>query len=184
MAYTESTMLALGSKAPDFTLPAPALGIVLSLSECKGTQGTVVIFMCNHCPYVIHVIDQLVTLAAQYQPQGIGFVGINSNNVEKYPDDSPENMILFTQQHKIDFPYLYDESQLVALAYDAACTPDFYLFDNEGYLVYRGQFDASRPSNGKEVTGADLKNAIDHLLRGEEISQIQYPGGGCNIKWK
>ncbi len=185
MAYTESTMLPLGTKAPDFTLPDTVSGKMVSLKELsKGKKATVVMFLCNHCPYVIHVNPEIVRLANDYIPKGVAFVGISSNDVEQYPDDAPDKMKEVAQRLGYPFPYLYDETQEVAKAYDAACTPDFYVFDENLQLVYRGRLDDSRPGNGKPLTGKDLRRALDAVLAGQPVDPVQYPSGGCNIKWK
>lgn len=182
---TPSNMLALGTKAPFFELPNPSKTNELqSLEELKGEKGTLVIFMCNHCPFVLHVIDKLNELYEDYNDKGIEFIAINANDIEKYPADSPEKMIEFQIDRRFDFPYLFDESQAVAKAYDAACTPDFYFFDDKLDLVYRGQMDDSRPGNNKDVTGEDLIIAFENLLAGEPQEEIQRPSMGCNIKWK
>ncbi len=183
MARTESTMLELGTQAPNFNLP-DTNGNQISLTNFKDAKGMLVIFMCNHCPYVIHLRDALAELAKQYQANGLAVIGINSNDASNYPDDSPEKMAEEVATQGYTFPYLYDESQAVAKAYMAACTPDFFLFDAEQALVYRGQFDDSRPRNEEPVTGADLRSAIDALLNGELIPAEQKPSMGCNIKWK
>jgi peroxiredoxin len=182
MALTESTMLPLGTRAPDFTLPDTD-GNVVSLTDLTDGEAVVVIFMCNHCPYVIHVQDELAAVAREYETRGIRFVGINSNDVEAYPDDSPERMREARERIGYPFPYLFDESQEIARAYRAACTPDIYLFDRDLKLVYRGQFDASRPSSGTP-SGEHLIAAMDALLTGEPVPEDQLPGIGCNIKWK
>ncbi|MCX2720509.1 thioredoxin family protein [Lentiprolixibacter aurantiacus] len=184
MARTPSNMLPLGTKAPDFKLIDTVTDNILSLEEIKGSQGTVIMFICNHCPFVIHVNEQLVTLARIYQAQGIGFAAISSNDVVNYPQDSPDLMKKTAQRLGYPFPYLYDETQEVARSYDAACTPDFYLFDSNLSLVYRGQLDDSRPGNGIPVSGSDLRSALDQLLNGEKVSEKQKPSIGCNIKWK
>lgn len=184
MAYTESNMLPLGSFAPDFKLPDTVSGEVLAYDGLKGEKGTVIMFVCNHCPYVIHVNEELVRIANTYKEKGIGFVAISSNDAEKYPDDAPDKMRIVAKVLKYPFPYLYDESQEVAKAYDAACTPDIYLFDGEGKLYYRGRLDESRPKNDIPLTGKDLRNALDCLLEGGKTPEIQFPGAGCNIKWK
>ncbi|SEG42113.1 Peroxiredoxin [Halpernia humi] len=185
MSDTKSNMLELGTKAPYFELPNPSENNALqSLEDLKGEKGTLVIFMCNHCPFVLHVIDQLAELYEDYGAKGIEFIGISSNDVEKYPQDSPENMVEFRDSEGFKFPYLYDESQSVAKAYDAACTPDFYFFDDKLDLIYRGQMDDSRPGNHKEVTGEDLIIAFENLLAGEKQEELQKPSLGCNIKWK
>lgn len=183
MSYTESTMLDLGVEAPDFLLPDTLSHRSFTFNDCRGTKGTLIIFMCNHCPYVIHVIRQLVSISEDYMTQGIGFAAINSNDIVNYPQDSPENMIKFAEEYKMQFPYLFDATQSVAQAYDAACTPDFYLFDENNLLVYRGRIDGSRPANDIPNNGADLRSAIDMLLSGTGIIAKQYPSGGCNIKW-
>lgn len=183
MARTESTMLELGTQAPDFNL-ADTTGKQTSLSDFSGAKGLLVIFMCNHCPYVIHLRDALAELAKQYQTKGLAVVGINSNDANNYPADSPEKMAEEVATAGYTFPYLYDESQAVAKAYKAACTPDFFLFDAGQKLAYRGQFDDSRPRNDEPVTGAYLRAAIDALLSGAGIPAEQKPSMGCNIKWK
>ncbi len=184
MARTSSNMLDLGTKAPNFTLPNAVDGNSLSFSDVCGKNGTVVMFICNHCPYVKHVFGGITSLANDYQSKEVGFVAISSNDVENYPEDSPELMKKTAQEQGYTFPYLYDESQETAKAYDAACTPDFYLFDAEQLLVYRGQMDDSRPKNGIPVTGKDLRTALNALLSGSAIGPIQKPSLGCNIKWK
>lgn len=184
MAETPSTMIPLGTKAPDFSLPDTISGSERSLDELKSNKGTVIMFICNHCPFVKHVQYELVRLANEYIPKGISFIAISSNDVEKYPDDSPDRMKEEAQRLGYPFPYLFDETQEVARAYDAACTPDFYIFDGDMKLVYRGQLDDSRPGNGIPVTGKDVRNALDHLLAGSPISEDQKPSIGCNIKWK
>lgn len=184
MARTPSNMLDLGTKAPNFTLPNAVDAKVYSFSDVQGKRGTVVMFICNHCPYVMHVFDGIASLANDYMKQGFGFVAISSNDVENYPDDSPELMKKTAEEQGFNFPYLYDESQDVAKAYDAACTPDFYLFNTEMSLVYRGQMDNSRPKNNIPVTGNDLRAALDALLTGTPIDSLQKPSLGCNIKWK
>lgn len=177
-------MLPLGTQAPEFVLPDTVSGQMRSLAELKGTQGTVIIFMCNHCPFVVHVIDEVVRIADEYKPKGINTVSISSNDVAKYPQDSPELMKSFAHKHQMNFAYLYDETQQTAHAYDAACTPDFYLFDAQNQLVYRGQLDDSRPSNGIPVSGKDLRAALEALVLGQNIPSEQKPSLGCNIKWK
>lgn len=177
-------MIDLGVRAPGFVLPDTVSGQNLSFFDIKGEQGTVVLFLCNHCPYVIHVNEELVKIASEYVPRGVGFVAISSNDVVNYPDDSPDKMKLVAKVLKYPFPYLYDENQDVAKSYDAACTPDIYLFDRNDALYYRGRLDESRPGNGKPLNGKDLRLALDLLLRGEPPMQKQYPAAGCNIKWK
>lgn len=184
MAFKESNMLPLGTTAPDFELIDTATNEIVSLSELRSETATVVMFLCNHCPYVIHVNPQIVQLTQDYQDKDVAFIGISSNDVENYPADSPEKMKVQSEQVGYTFPYLYDESQEIAKAYDAACTPDFYVFDGEMHLVYRGRLDDSRPNTDRSLTGSDLRAAIDAVLNGEEVSVVQYPSGGCNIKWK
>lgn len=185
MSDTNSNMLALGTKAPDFKLPNPSKNNELqSLETLKGKKGTLVIFMCNHCPFVLNVIDKLEELYEDYKSQEIEFIAINANDVSRYPADSPELMVDFVDEKGLKFPYLYDESQDVAKAFSAACTPDFYFFDEDLNLIYRGQMDDSRPGNQKEVTGEDLIIAFENLLAGAEQEEFQRPSLGCNIKWK
>jgi peroxiredoxin len=176
-------MLPLGTTAPDFELP-DTNGKTVSLEDFKGAPALLVIFMCNHCPYVIHIRAGLAQLACDYAPKNIGIVGINSNDAKNYPDDSPAKMKDEVKRAGYIFPYLYDETQAVAKNYRAACTPDFFLFDRGRRLVYRGQFDASRPGNGIPVTGKDLRVALDAVLAGKTTSEFQTPSIGCNIKWK
>ncbi len=183
MAVTASRMLALGTSAPDFSLPDTE-GNVVSLADFENSPALLIIFMCNHCPFVKHVMDNLVVLIEGYQARGAAVVGINSNDVAKYADDSPELMAKLAMESGFTFPYLYDETQEVARTYRAACTPDFFLFDSNKTLIYRGQMDDSRPGNGIPVTGADLTAAIDAVLEGKQVSQEQKPSIGCNIKWK
>ncbi len=184
MAQTSSNMLPLGTKAPDFNLLDTISGDMLTLNDCKGIKGTVIMFICNHCPFVIHVNPKLVQLAKTYKSKGIDFVAISSNNIENYPQDGP----LFMKKRAIDegyiFPYLYDQNQNVAKAYNAACTPDFYVFDAQLELVYRGQLDGSRPGNNIPVTGEDMTKALIALLNNQPISPDQKPSIGCNIKWR
>lgn len=184
MARTPSNMLPLGTIAPDFSLMDTVTGRTMALQDIKGRNGTVVMFICNHCPFVKHVNPEVSKLARQYQPRNISFIAISSNDVENYPDDSPELMKKTARNQGYTFPYLYDPSQKTAKAYDAACTPDFYLFNAEMELVYRGQLDDSRPGNGVPLTGDDLRNAIRSLLHGKPIDPDQKPSIGCNIKWK
>lgn len=183
MALTPSTMLPLGTPAPDFKLP-DTHGRMVSLHDFKNAKGLLVIFMCNHCPYVKHLRASLAAVCKEYQAKGLAVVGINSNDIVNYPDDSPAKMKEEAAAAGYTFPYLYDETQAVAKAYRAACTPDFFLFDHAHKLVYRGQYDASRPGNGLPVTGADLRAAMDAVLGGKPVSQNQSPSIGCNIKWK
>lgn len=183
MARTPSTMLELGTAAPDFALLEPATGNTVSLSDFRG-EPLVVVFICNHCPFVKLIAEKLAEVANTYQEKGVSFVAINSNDVANYPDDSPEKMVDFVKEYGVGFPYVFDETQEVAKAYRAACTPDFYLFDSDHKLVYRGQFDAARPGNEEPVTGADLADAIKALLANLPVTDEQTPSLGCNIKWK
>ena len=187
MAAVESRMIELGTIAPDFTLPNMNPNIAstkVALSDYISTKGFVVAFICNHCPYVVHIKQAFSDYARDYKDQEIAVIAINANSAAAYPSDSPENMTTDAIQHNYGFPYLYDESQEVARAYDAACTPDIYLFDSARKLVYRGQFDDSRPGNDIPVSGTDLRVASDALLAGESISSDQKPSLGCSIKWK
>jgi peroxiredoxin len=186
MALTASTMINLGTIAPEFILPDTQSGQLLALNEIKGKKGTLIMFICNHCPYVIHVMPELVRIAQEFSSKGIEVVAISSNDVIAYPQDSPEKMKEFAKEWGFTFPYLYDESQDVAKAYDAACTPDFYLFNHDLKLVYRGRLDESRPrvEHPKPLTGQDLRGALSALLSGQSMSEIQFPSMGCNIKWK
>jgi peroxiredoxin len=183
MAATASTMLELGTKAPDFSLQ-DLDGNRVTLKNYKDAKALLVIFMCNHCPFVQHIIDSLAKTAQEYQAKGVAVLGINSNDVTAYPEDAPEYMKEFRQQHNITFPYLFDESQEVAKRYKAACTPDIFLFNKERYLVYRGQYDNSRPGNQEPVTGRDLRSALDALVFNKPLPEQQRPSIGCNIKWK
>ncbi|HDR04069.1 MAG TPA: thioredoxin family protein [Candidatus Marinimicrobia bacterium] len=184
MAASPSEMIPLGTKATDFQLLDTVSGDIKSLSELKSDKGTVIMFICNHCPYVIHVNEQLVKLAADYQPKGIAFIAISSNDAINYPQDGPAEMKKAAQRLGYPFPYLYDESQETAKAYHAVCTPDFFLFDSDLKCVYRGQLDESRPGNGKPVTGKELRAALDAVLANEAPLAIQKPSIGCSIKWK
>ena len=184
MALTPSNMIPLGTLAPNFTLPDTISGNKYALPQLKGAQATVIMFICNHCPYVKHINSQLVKLANDYLPKGVAFVAISSNDAIAQPDDAPDKMKELAAKEGYPFPYLYDESQTVAKAYDAACTPDFYIFDADLKLAYRGQLDDSRPSNDKPLTGADIRTALDALLSGVAVSPRQRPSIGCNIKWK
>jgi peroxiredoxin len=177
-------MVPLGTLAPSFALPDPATGRVVSLADFSDAPALLVVFLSNHCPFVKHIADGLARFARDYRPRGLAVVGICSNDVTTHPDDSPEMMALEVERRGYTFPYLYDESQEVAKAYGAACTPDFFLYDRGRTLVYRGQFDASRPSLEAPVTGADLRAACDAVLAGRLPSAEQTPGVGCNIKWK
>jgi peroxiredoxin len=176
-------MLPLGTKAPDFSLPNVD-GRIVSLRDFEGAPALLVVFLCNHCPYVKHVANELARLARDYQSRHVAIVGINSNDVSSYPDDAPEQMAREAKLRGYAFPYLYDETQDVAKRFRAACTPDFYVFDKDRCLVYRGQFDASRPSSSVPVTGADLRAALDAVLEGRPVPEPQKPSLGCNIKWK
>ncbi len=184
MVLTPTTPIPLGFRAPDFTLPDTISGKDLSLQQLASEKGTVIMFICNHCPYVKHVINGIVELANNYIPKGISFIAISSNDVENYPDDSPQKMKEEAARLGFQFPYLYDESQDVARAYSAACTPDFNIFDGDLKCVYRGQMDDSRPGNNIPVSGNDIRQALDDLLEGKKISEDQVPSVGCNIKWK
>ncbi len=177
-------MLPLGTVAPSFTLPDTVSDKTLSLQELKSSVATVIMFICNHCPFVKHVNHELVRLANDYQPKNVSFIAISSNDVDNYPQDGPDKMKETAASEGYPFPYLFDETQQVAKDYQAACTPDFYLFDSELKLVYRGQLDSSRPGNNLPVTGEDLRAALDALLSGGEVSEQQQPSIGCNIKWK
>lgn len=184
MSRTPSNMLALGTIAPEFYLKDTNSSESFSFSDLKGEKGTLVMFLCNHCPFVHHVVEEIVMIANDYRVQGIGIVAISSNDVVNYPQDSPELMTEFAFENKFEFPYLYDETQEVAKAFDAACTPDFFLFDNQDKLVYRGQLDDSRPGNGIPLSGSDLRGAIDGVIYNRIINSNQKPSLGCNIKWK
>jgi peroxiredoxin len=183
MAMTASTMLPLGTQAPPFRLP-DTTGRMVSLEDLDGAPALLVMFICNHCPYVKHVRNGLTKLAKDYQAKGVAVVAISSNDVAAYPDDSPEKMREEAQAAGYTFPYLYDETQEVAKAYRAACTPDFYVFDGQRRLVYRGQMDDSRPNSGRPVTGTDLRAALKAVLAGHAAPEEQIPSAGCNIKWK
>lgn len=183
MVRTPSTMLPLGTEAADFSL-VNIDGRTLSFADVAGEHGTVLMFICNHCPFVKHVADELAAIGREYMPKGIGMVAINSNDVAAHPADSPEQMVHESEQRGYPFPYLFDETQEVAKIYGAACTPDFYLFDGNRKLVYRGQLDESRPNSGVPVTGEDLRKALDALLESHPLPQSQRPSIGCNIKWR
>ncbi|MGD9724187.1 MAG: thioredoxin family protein [Pirellulales bacterium] len=183
MVLTPSTMLPLGTVAPEFSL-ANVDGTQVSLDDFAGAPAYLIMFMCNHCPYVKHVAPQLARLARDYQPKGVAVIGINSNDVATHPADSPEQMVHEVEAREYTFPYLFDESQSVAKAYKAACTPDFYVFDKNRQLVYRGQLDDSRPDSGIPVTGKDLRAALDAVLAGKSPVEMQKPSIGCNIKWR
>jgi len=184
MAETFTINIPLGYPAAEFNLIDTLSGKSVNFNDIKGEKGTLVIFICNHCPFVIHVIDELVQIGLDYQKKGIGVVAISSNDVESYPQDSPALMKVFGLKHKFPFPYLYDESQSVAQSYQAACTPDYNLFDSNNQCVYRGQLDRSRPGNNYPVDGKDLRKALDKLVVGELPDSNQTPSSGCNIKWK
>ena len=184
MSETPTTKIPLGFKAPEFLLPDTVSGEKLNYSQIRGEKGTVVIFICNHCPYVIHVIHEIVNIAKEYMPKGFGFVAISANDVVNYPQDAPDKMKEHAKMWGFPFPYLYDESQSVAKDYQAACTPDYNIFDENDLCVYRGQLDESRPKNNAPVDGKDLRKALNSLLLGEKISPDQKPSVGCNIKWK
>ena len=183
MVATPSTMVSLGSPAPDFSLPDTE-GSTVSLSDFDSAPALLVMFICNHCPFVVHVRDHLADLGREYEQRGVAVVAINANDVAKYSDDSPAKMAREVKLAGYTFPYLFDETQEVAKAYSAACTPDFFLFDGDRKLAYRGQFDDSRPGNGLPVTGADLRAALDAVLAGQPVPERQLPSMGCNIKWK
>jgi len=183
MVAVNSTMLPLGTRAPDFRLPDPT-GSIVSLADFQHAPALLVVFICNHCPYVKHIREGLAKLARDYRPRGVAMAGINSNDVANYPADSPAKMAEEAAAAGYVFPYLYDETQAVAKAYRAACTPDLYLFDKDQRLVYRGQFDDSRPGNGIPVTGKDVRTALEAVLAGNPLSSPQKPSIGCNIKWK
>ena len=184
MALVPSTMLALGTPAPDFSLPEPATGETVSLSDFSGTDALLVVFLSNHCPFVKHLADHFAGIAAEYRGRGVAVVGINANDITTHPDDSPAKMKEEVARRGYTFPYLFDESQEVAKAYRAACTPDFFLFGADGTLAYRGQYDSSRPSLGVPVTGADLRAAMDAVLAGKAPPAEQVPSMGCNVKWR
>lgn len=184
MAQTASTMLPLGTPAPDFSLPEPMTGQIRTLGDFEGHRALLVLFICNHCPFVKHIRQGLMAFARDYQPRGLAMVAINANDVLNYPDDSPAKMAEEAKIFGYSFPYLYDESQTTATAFQAACTPDFFLFDANRRLVYRGQFDSSRPGSSIPVTGNDLRAAVDAVLAAKPVSPDQKPSLGCNIKWK
>ncbi|SHK20718.1 AhpC/TSA family protein [Reichenbachiella agariperforans] len=184
MARTESNMMPLGTVAPKFNLPDTVSGKELSFDAIKSDKGTVVMFICNHCPYVIHVQEEIVRMAKEYGEQGLSFVAISANDVVNYPEDAPDKMTEHARKYNFDFPYLYDESQEIAKAYQAACTPDFFVFDGQDKCVYRGRMDASTPGNGQVVTGEELRMALDDLVKNLPIDREQHPSIGCGIKWK
>jgi len=183
MVMTASTMLPLGTQIPPFELP-DIDGKTVSVSDFDSADALLVVFMCNHCPFVKHIIDDFAALAKEYRDRGVAVVGINSNDVDNYPEDRPEMMAKLAEEKGFTFPYLYDASQAVAQTYRAACTPDFFVFDRQRELVYRGQMDDSRPGNDVPITGSDLRAALDAVLAGEPVADEQRPSMGCNIKWK
>jgi len=184
MSSTPSNMMPLETKAPHFNLMDTISSEMISLEDIRGNKGTVIMFICNHCPYVIHVTEEIVRIANDYRINGFGFVAISSNDVTNYPEDAPEKMLITAEKNDYTFPYLYDETQDIAKAYEAACTPDFYLFDADLKLIYRGQLDNSRPGNMIQVTGRDLREALDNVLNNSPQRKDQRPSMGCNIKWK
>jgi len=184
MSVVPSTMLPLGTIAPDFRLLDTVSSSTVSLDELKSGTATVIMFICNHCPFVQHVREELVKCALDYEPKDVSFVAISANDAVQFPNDGPTKMAEISAEHHYPFPYLYDEIQEVAKAYQAACTPDFFIFDSEMKCVYRGQLDGSRPGNHVPITGDDLRNALDCLLAGKPISEDQKPSQGCNIKWR
>lgn len=184
MARTYSEMIDLGTKVPDFTLPDTVSAKQISYDDIKGDNGTLIMFICNHCPFVVHINDELVKLANDYKEKGIGFLAISANDVVKHPDDAPNKMKAIAEKMHYPFPYCYDESQEVAKAFGAACTPDFFIYDAKNELVYRGQLDDSRPGNEIPVTGKDIRKVFDNLINDQPVSAEQRPSIGCNIKWK
>lgn len=184
MARKESNEFKIGKKAPDFTLINTVNNLKLSLTKAKGEKGTVIMFICNHCPFVIHVNNELIKMANEYLAKGIGFIAISSNEIENYPQDGPKFMKQVATDLKYPFPYLFDETQEVAKEYDAACTPDFYVFDENLKTVYHGQLDDSRPGNGKLVTGKDIRSSLSNLLENKAVIENQKPSVGCGIKWR
>lgn len=184
MSKTPSTMLPLGTIAPDFALEDVTSGQMIKLNGTEQYVATVIMFICNHCPYVKHINSVLTSLSKEYQAKNIRFIAINSNDVNNYPADSPENMKYTAKIEQYPFPYLYDETQAVAKSYNAACTPDLYVFDHQLSLVYRGQLDDSRPGNEIPVSGDSIREALDCLLNNCELTMLQKPSLGCNIKWK
>ena len=184
MARTPSTMLPLGTPAPDFSLPNVVTGDSISLSSFAGSKALLVMFVCQHCPFVIHVKPELAQLGRDYGSKGVGIVAISANDAEKYPQDDPDHLLAMAKDLDLNYPLCYDESQAVAKAYQAACTPDFFLFDGDFRLVYRGQLDGSRPGNDVPVDGSDLRGALDSILAEQPVAEQQTPSIGCNIKWK
>ena len=184
MALTASTMLTLGTPAPNFQLPDVVSEQIISLSTFEGKKALLIMFICRHCPFVKHIQTELANLGKDYVPKNVGIVAISSNNIETHPDDAPDKLKEMALELGFNFPFCFDETQEVAKSYTAACTPDFFLFDADLKLVYRGQLDDSRPSNEKPVTGSDLRAALDAVLAGKDIAEEQHPSIGCNIKWK
>ena len=184
MSLTNSTMLSLGTNLPHFELPDVVSGKIITPAEFVDREGLLIMFICRHCPYVIHVQDELARIGRDYLGKGLGMVAISANDIHKYPDDRPEQLKGMAEDLQFSFPYCYDETQKVAKAFSAACTPDFFLYNKERRLVYRGQLDESRPGNQKPVSGKDLREAIDATLGGKDIPKNQRPSAGCNIKWK
>jgi thiol-disulfide isomerase/thioredoxin len=184
MAKTESSMVELGKTSPGFSLPSPIENKIYSWAFCRGDRATVVVFMCNHCPFVIHIAEGLVKFANEWKEKGVNFVGINSNYVVSHPEDSPDKMVETAGNWGLNFPYLYDETQDVARNFGAACTPDFFVYGKDDALFYRGQFDPSRPGNAVSVTGESLAEALDVYLQNGDLIRNQRPSLGCNIKWK
>ena len=184
MTLTSSKMIPLGTQAPDFNLPDTISGEKISLAQLKSSKATIIMFICNHCPFVQYIHEKLTELAREYQAKDIQFIAINSNDIENYPEDSPKKMREVAKAFNYPFPYLFDETQEVAKAYQAECTPDFYIFDKNLTCVYRGRFDDSTPGRNIPVTGTDLRNALDNILSGKSIDLDQKPSLGCNIKWK
>ena len=184
MVHTFSSMLPLGSKAPDFQLTDVISGTQKTLAQLKSDMATVILFICNHCPYVKHYNEELSKLSSEYMTKGVSFIAISANDAEAFPDDAPEKLKEQAAKFGFEFPYLYDETQQVAKAYKAACTPDFFIFDSELKLVYRGQLDDSRPKNDIPVSGKDLRDALEAIIKGHSVNSKQLPSSGCNIKWK
>jgi peroxiredoxin len=184
MALTESTMLSLGTKVPEFSLPDVVSGKTVSLNDFSDNKALLVMFICRHCPYVVHVQEELARIGKDYKDESIDIIAISSNDPDYDSDDRPERLKEMAEDLNFSFPYLFDETQEVAKAFTAACTPDFFLFDKDKQLVYRGQLDNSRPGSGQPVTGKDLREAMDATLSGKSVSEEQRPSSGCNIKWK
>ena len=184
MARTPSVMIPLGFKAPAFELLDVKTDQIIKSEDIFGIKGTLIMFICNHCPFVKHINEQIVQIANDYKNSGIKLIAISSNDIINYPEDSPVEMKKVAMKEKFIFPYLFDETQIVAKSYDAACTPDFFIFNNSKKLVYRGQLDDSRPGNNIDVSGMDIRNALDSVINLKEINAVQKPSIGCNIKWK